>query len=103
MRFAAANFHLAALSLVLAVSFAPSPAPAQTTGDPQPSQQIDAPSAAPAKAKKRLSKDFTLKSDSIWTDTGIDLKPGEKIVVAASGVCARSDGDTASDGSPSSR
>src|SRR5579863_3282249 len=78
MRFAAANFRLAAFSLALAVFFAPSPASAQTTGDPQPSQQIDAPSATPAtvpaKAKKRLSKDFTLKSDSIWTDTGIDLE-----------------------------
>jgi hypothetical protein len=90
MRFAAANFHLAALSLALTVSFATLPAPAQTTGDPPPSQQTDPPSTAPAtvpaKAKKRLSKDFTLMSDSIWTDTGIDLKPGEKIVVTASGT-----------------
>jgi LssY-like putative type I secretion system component LssY len=95
MRFAAANFLLAALSLALAVSFAPLPTPAQTTGDSQPSQQIDTPSAAPAtvpaKAKKRLSKDFTLKSDSIWTDTGIDLMPGEKIVVTASGTLRYSD------------
>ena len=95
MRFAAANFHLAAISLLLAVFAAPSPASAQATADPTPSQQTDAPSAAPAsvpaKAKKRLSKDFTLKSDSIWTDTGIDLKPGEKIVVTASGTLRYSD------------
>jgi len=95
MRFAAASFHLAAFSLALAVFFAPSRASAQTTGDPQPSQQIDAPSATPAtvpaKAKKRLSKDFTLKSDSIWTDTGIDLEPGEKIVVTASGTLRYAD------------
>jgi len=95
MRFTAANFHFAALSLALALSFTPVQAPAQTTGDPPPSQQTDAPSAAPAtvqaKAKKRLSKDFTLKSDSIWTDTGIDLEPGDKLVVTASGTLRYSD------------
>ena len=95
MRFVAANFHLAAISLMLAVFAAPSSAPAQATADPPSSQQTDAPSAAPAavpaKASKRLSRDFTLKSDSIWTDTGIDLKPGEKIVVTASGTLRYSD------------
>jgi hypothetical protein len=95
MRFVAANFRLAVFSLALAVSLASSRSPAQTTIDPPSSQQTNAPSAAPAavqaKAKKRLSKDFTLKSDSIWTDTGIDLKPGEKIVVTASGTLRYSD------------
>ena len=93
MRFTTAKLPFAALSLALAVSFAPSPARAQTTGDPPPAQQTDAPSAAPAvvPAKKRLSKDFTLKSDSVWTDTGIDLKPGEKMVVSASGTLRYAD------------
>ncbi|HUL16497.1 MAG TPA: LssY C-terminal domain-containing protein [Terriglobales bacterium] len=37
------------------------------------------------KGKKRFSQDFTLKGDSHWTDTKIDVRPGEQVVVTTSG------------------
>ncbi len=82
------------LLLLPALSLVSSPARAQLVGDTPPPQQLnnsaaaDQSSAAPAKptGKKRLSKDFTLKGDSLWTDTGIDLQPGEHVVITAKGT-----------------
>ena len=34
---------------------------------------------------KRLGKDFTLKGDSHWTDTDIEVQPGEHVLISASG------------------
>jgi LssY C-terminus len=61
------------------------PAPQPSTNPPtdatfQTSSVVPAPSA-----KKRLSKNFTLKGDTAWLDTGVDLQPGERLVVAAQG------------------
>jgi LssY C-terminus len=73
-----------------------SPARAQLVGDTPPPQQIanapgqEQPAAAPS-GKKRLAKDFTLKGDSFWTDTGIDLKPGEHAVITAKGTMRYAD------------
>jgi LssY C-terminus len=71
------------------------PARAQLQGDVPPQQQLThpqntattrpAPSTTAPTGKKRLSQDFTLKGDSIWTDTGIDLTPGEHVIVTATG------------------
>lgn len=70
------------------------PARAQLVGDTSPPQQLSK-SAAPEQSsttpttpagKKRLSKDFTLKGDSLWTDTGVDLQPGEHVVITAKGT-----------------
>ena len=83
-----------------ASAFYSTPARAQFVGDTPPAQQLANPatsnqSAAPASTKptgkKRLSKDFTLKGDSLWTDTGIDLEPGEHIIVAAKGTLRYAD------------
>jgi hypothetical protein len=74
---------------------------AQSQADTPPVQQLTAPRtatdaqphaavAAPS-AKKRLSKNFTLKGDSGWIDTGIDVAPGEHIVVTAKGTLRYSD------------
>jgi hypothetical protein len=58
----------------------PPPAASQTdSAKPQSSAQIPA-------GRKRLEKDFTLKGDSLWTDTNIDLQPGEHVVVATTGT-----------------
>lgn len=46
---------------------------AQATSDPIPS------------TKQLLSKSFTLEGGKVWTDTGISLEPGQRIVVAADG------------------
>jgi hypothetical protein len=75
---------------------------AQLVGDTPPQQQgtaaqeTDSSGQAALKptGKKRFSKDFTLKGDSIWTDTGIDLKPGERVVVTARGTMRYTDAKT---------
>ena len=36
-------------------------------------------------SKKIVSKDFTLQGAKVWTDTGITLEPGQKMVVTAEG------------------
>ncbi len=69
---------------------------AQSQADTPPVQQLAAPrtatnsrplAAAPAlSAKKRLAKNFTLRGDSDWLDTGIDVAPGEHVVVTAKGT-----------------
>src|SRR5215475_2866883 len=81
------------LLLLPALLMVPSPARAQLVGDTAPPKQLANSAAAdqsPAAAgkpagKKRLAKDFTLKGDSLWTDTGIDLQPGEHVVITAKG------------------
>ena len=70
---------------------------AQSPSDTPAAQQLAAPppvssttqpiAAAPAPgAKKRVSKNFTLKGDSDWLDTGIDVAPGEHVIVTAKGT-----------------
>jgi LssY C-terminus len=39
----------------------------------------------PPPAKELISKSFTLKGDTIWTDTGITLQPGQRFSVTADG------------------
>ena len=42
-------------------------------------------------AKEIASKTFTLKGDSLWTDTGITLEPGQRISVTAEGTMQYAD------------
>jgi len=42
-------------------------------------------------AKEIASKTFTLKGDSLWTDTGITLEPGQRISVTAEGTLQYAD------------
>ena len=78
------------------------PAGAQLVGDTPPPQQMtnstqgDQPNPPALKptGKKRFSKEFTLKGDSLWTDTGVDLKPGERVVVTAQGEMRYADAKT---------
>src|SRR5215475_9657289 len=76
---------------VLTLLFQAAPLRAQLVGNPGPPpvSQLDGskqePSTTAHSEKKRLSKDFTLKGDSHWTDTNIDLQPGEHVVVTAAG------------------
>src|SRR5262245_56386008 len=92
----------AALLLLLSPHWlVPSPARAQLVGDTAPpklanSAASEQPSAAPSKpaGKKLLAKDFTLTGDSLWTDTGIDLQPGEQVVITAKGTFRYADAKT---------
>ena len=55
----------------------------QTETAPPPASKD---STAPPSPKQTTSKSFTLKGDSLWTDTGISLEPGQRIVVSAEGT-----------------
>jgi len=46
--------------------------------NPQGSNQVHA-------GKKRLAKDFTIKGDSQWTDTNIEVQAGERVLITATG------------------
>ncbi len=81
--------------IALGLFFADAPLRAQLVGDPgpPPATQLDnskaqtsaLPSTEAPKGKKRLAKDFTLKGDSHWTDTNIQLQPGEHVLITANG------------------
>lgn len=61
-----------------------SPPPQTPQAASQPVAKTGAPSA-PA-TKQLLSKEFTLDGAKIWTDTGITLEAGQRIIVTASGT-----------------
>jgi LssY C-terminus len=91
MRKAGSKFPGLLLLLAPLVTFGATPIRAQLVGDqgPPPASQLD-PSKAQRSAqiptgKKRLSKDFTLKGDSYWTDTNINVQPGEHVLITATG------------------
>lgn len=48
-------------------------------------------SAAAPPAKEIATKSFTLKGDSLWTDTGITLEPGQRFTVTAEGTLRYAD------------
>jgi len=61
--------------------------PNQQLANPQTTHSKQAVAVAPAASpEKRLSKNFTLKGDSDWLDTGIDVAPGEHVVATAKGT-----------------
>ena len=64
-------------------------APPATTSNPQPAAQ--AATSTSSSAKQPLSKEFTLDGSKIWTNTGITLEPGQRIVVTATGTFSYSD------------
>jgi len=80
----------------LVLSFG-APLSAQLVGDqgPPAASQMDSSKALSSPAtpagKKRLSKDFTLKGDAHWTDTNVDLQPGEHAVVSTTGTMRYAD------------
>src|SRR5262245_46349011 len=83
---------------VLMMVLLPQAAPlrAQLVGNPgPPASQLEASkqqsNAQTHPGKKRLSKDFTLKGDSHWTDTNIDLEAGERAVITATGTMRYAD------------
>lgn len=91
MQIALPKFAQIPFLLALVLLLAALPVRAQLVGDPGPppvSQMDSAKAEPPARhpaGKKRLSKDFTLKGDSHWTDTNIQMQPGEHVLISASG------------------
>jgi LssY C-terminus len=77
--------------------------PNQLPADAQTTHSNQSVAAAPATgSQKRLSKNFTLKGDSDWLDTGIDVAPGEHVVATAKGTMryAKAKEDNGPDGLP---
>jgi hypothetical protein len=46
-------------------------------------------------AKQLLSKSFTLEGGKVWTDTGVSLEPGQRIVITADGTLRYADAKAA--------
>jgi len=82
------SFALLALILAsparLAAQITGNDAAPATASTPQPAAQ--AATTPSSSAKQPLSKEFTLDGSKVWTDTGITLEPGQRIVVSASGT-----------------
>jgi LssY C-terminus len=53
-------------------------APAATAATPAPGVQT-------SPGKSRLSQELQITGDQLWSDSGIDVKPGEHVVITASG------------------
>jgi len=53
-------------------------APAATAATPTPGVQT-------SPGKSRLSQELQITGDQLWSDSGIDVKPGEHVVITASG------------------
>ena len=81
-------FFAALLSMLLLCSW---PAAAQLVGDQGPPLATQVDSSNPQvptqvhAGKKRLAKDFTIKGDSQWTDTNIEVQAGERVLITATG------------------
>jgi hypothetical protein len=54
-------------------------------------QSADSAASAAPSTKELSSKTFTLEGDKVWTDTGITLEPGQRVVFAAEGKLRYSD------------
>jgi len=63
---------------------APAAFPAQLVQETSPSRQPDA-AKQHSLGKRRISQEIQLTGDQLWVDTGIDVQPGEHIVVTATG------------------
>ena len=69
----------------------PPPPSSQLTNAQRSANTASSTTTPASSGKKRLSKDFTLKGDSAWLDTGIDVAPGERLVVTATGALRYAD------------
>jgi hypothetical protein len=70
------------------------PPQAQSTG----SQQTATPAPTVPAGKRRLSQEVQLTGDQLWTETGINVQPGEHLVATVSGKMHYA--DSADDASP---
>src|SRR5436305_5969973 len=59
-------------------------APAAAAAAPSPGVQT-------SPGKSRLSQELQITGDQLWSDSGIDVKPGEHVVISASGKLRYSD------------
>jgi LssY C-terminus len=69
---------------LIAAAIAPAPLPAQLVRDPSPSQ-AQQPTVQTPSGKRRVSQEFQITGDQLWTDTGVTVQPGEHVVATATG------------------
>jgi len=81
--------HARCVSLFSSVFLALTLVPPSRLFAQQPAAQTGAPSTSTT--QQLLSKEFTLDGATIWTDTGITLEAGQRIIVTASGTLRYSD------------
>lgn len=101
--FSAAAIYSAALAVWLSGGAAVSAQLAADEGAPKPQELANSAEAKPGTqtasssttattaGKITQTKSFTLSGDSIWSDTGISLQPGQRVVVTAEGSLRYSD------------
>lgn len=65
-------------------------AAAQTTDSAEASPAKSSSASTPS-TKQLFSKSFTLNGGKVWTDTGISLEPGQRVVVTSDGTLRYSD------------
>ena len=61
------------------------------SSDPAGTPAAQATSSSKPSTAQLLSKNFTLQGDHVWTDTGISLEPGQRIVITAEGTLRYTD------------
>jgi len=66
----------------------PAPAPAQLVREASPAQHDN--SKTPS-GKKRVSQEVQITGDQAWVDTGVDVQPGDHVVITATGKLRYSD------------
>ena len=74
----------------LVLSISPTRTLAQSSDSTAPVDAKPPDSRSPS-AKQILSKSFTLEGSKVWTDTGITLEPGQRLVFSAEGKLRYSD------------
>ena len=85
------------LGIAFSATVCCAPAYAQLVREPTPpaKQQSSQPAAdsstQPPAGKKRLSQEVQLTGDDSWVDTGIDVQPGEHVLITATGTLRYAD------------
>ena len=77
--------------LVAALATLPDRLSAQSTATPNEKPAFATGSSS---TKEVISKNFTLQGSKVWTDTGITLEPGQRVVFSAEGKLRYSDAKT---------
>jgi len=77
--------------LVVALATLPDRLRAQSTAAPNSPDEKAASAKGSSSTKEVVSKNFTLQGSKVWTDTGITLEPGQRVVFSAEGKLRYSD------------
>jgi hypothetical protein len=92
----AATFAFGLLAAMSGHAQQPSDPPQPTVGAAQSSPSSTALKNSPA-VRPRIAKDFALAGDSGWTDTEIDVAPGERLAFSAKGTLQYADAKQSND------